>query len=94
MIYSEYPYEENVFAYMICAKTYDGHHVKHMSEVAFIGDIIEFKHLLCLSLNFNMLIYLYVNVSVWLFLSSDVKIMALKVSQEIENMKTVFISKQ
>lgn len=63
-------------------------------KVFFIGGITEFKFLLYLSLTFNMLIVLQINLSIWLFLIFGIEIMVLEVSQKTENMNNLFVSKQ
>lgn len=57
-----------------------GDNIKCIFNVSFIGDITEFKLLLYVSSNFDMLMVLQVNLSICLFLVSGVEITALKVS--------------
>ena len=84
-----------MFAYTFYAKIYDvGDNIECVFKVSFIGGLTEFNLLLYLSLNFDMPMVLQVNLSIWLFLISGIEIMALKVSQKTENMKSLFVSKQ
>lgn len=84
-----------MFAYIFYAKIYDVRdNIKMYFKVFFIGGITEFKFLLYLSLTFNMLIVLQVNLSIWLFLIFGIEIMVLEVSQKTENMNSLFVSKQ
>lgn len=57
-----------------------GDNINCIFNVSFIGDITEFKLLLYVSSNFDMLMVLQVNLSICLFLVSGVEITALKVS--------------
>lgn len=67
-----------------------------MFKVSFIGDIADRiqASAVFVILNFDVLMVLQVNLSIWLFLISGVQIMGLEVSREVENIRSLFESKQ
>lgn len=67
-----------------------------MFKVSFIEDIADRiqASALFVILNFDVLMVLQVNLSIRLFLISGVQIMGLEVSREVENARSLFVSKQ